>query len=64
MTSSLHTSGLNLCSTNFPEVPQCVLSSQKEIEEVMSLYFKPFYPEIFVTTQPNHAWLPYTVQWK
>lgn len=50
---------------NYPEGLQCVLASQKEIEEVMSLYFKPYYPGVFAATQPNYAWLPYSlVKWR
>lgn len=31
----------------------CVLVSQKETEEVMSLYFKPYYPGASAATQPK-----------
>lgn len=39
---------------NYPEGLQCVLAGQKEIEEVMSLFFKPYYPGASAATQPNH----------
>lgn len=40
---------------NYPEGLQCVLAGQKEIEEVMSLYFKTYYAEVSAAIQAKHA---------
>ncbi len=50
---------------NYPEGLQCVLAGQKDIEKVMSLYFKPYYSGVFALPQPNYASLPYSlVKWR
>lgn len=43
---------------NYPEALWCVLVGQREIEEVMSLNFKPHYPGGAAVTRPSQARQP------
>lgn len=58
----MHTHNTTVYISELPIGFAVFVANQEQIEEVMSLYLKAYYTEVFTVTHPDHAWLHSSVK--